>query len=103
MASKLFKLHKVKISKSQTPLVNGSTLSIILSVGFVLPCAICTKMEFSTSLILTPKHFAIYGVMKEFVVLESKRQHTFLSLLTQYTFNMLEISPKAFTLASSLP
>jgi hypothetical protein len=46
-------------------------------------------MEFSTSLVLAPKHFAIYGVMKEFVVLESKRQHTFLSLITKYTFNKL--------------
>jgi hypothetical protein len=85
MASKLCKLHKVKFSKSQIPIVNNSTPSVILSVGFATPCAICTKMELSTSLVLTPKCFAIYGVMKEFFVLESKRQHTFLSLLTQFT------------------
>ncbi len=78
MVSKLCKLHKVKFSKSQTPIVNSYTPSVILSVGFAIPCAICTKMELSTSLVLTPKCLAIYGVMKEFIVLESKRQHTFL-------------------------
>ncbi len=68
--------------------MNSSTPSIFSSVGFVAPCAICTKMELSTFLVFAPKHFAIYGVMKEFV--GSKRQHTFLSLITQYTFNILE-------------
>jgi len=85
MAAKLCKLHKVKFSKSQTLIVNSYIPSVILSVGFAIPCAICTKMELSTSLVLTPKRFVIYGVMKEFFVLESKRQHTFLSLLTQFT------------------
>jgi hypothetical protein len=66
MASKLCKLHTVKFSKSQTPIVNNSTPSVILSVGFATLCAICTKIELSTSLVLIPKRFAIYGIMKEF-------------------------------------
>jgi hypothetical protein len=73
MASKLSKLHKVKLSKIQTPIVNSSTPSIILNVGLATPGAICTKMELSTSLVLIPNCFAIYGVMKEFFVFESKR------------------------------
>jgi len=72
MVSKSSKLHKVKISKSQTPTVNSSTPSNILNVGLATPGAICTKMELSTSLVLIPKCFVIYGVMKELFVLESK-------------------------------
>jgi hypothetical protein len=101
MASKLCKLHKVKISKNRTPIVDSYTPSVILSVGFVTSCVICTKMELSTSLVLTPKRFANYGVMKEFVVLESKRQHTFLSLITQFTSINWRFCPRHLPLFSS--
>jgi hypothetical protein len=41
--------------------------------------------------------------MKEFVVDESKRQQTPLSLIIQFTFDKLEISHMALTLALNPP
>jgi len=49
------------------------TPNTILSTYFAILCAICTKMGSST-LFLTSKHFVIYGVMKEFIILEYKKQ-----------------------------
>jgi hypothetical protein len=62
----------MNFSKGWTLLVSKFTPNTILSAYFAIPCAICTKMGSST-LVLTSKHFVIYGVMKEFIILESKK------------------------------
>jgi hypothetical protein len=49
------------------------------------------------------KNFVIYGIMKEFVGHESKRQQTPLSLIIQFTFNKLEILHMTLTLALNPP
>ncbi len=45
--SKLFKSHKVKFSKNQTPLQNNLTSNVILNKGLPMPCANCTMMWFA--------------------------------------------------------
>ncbi len=76
MVSKLFKSHKVKFLTNQTLLVNNYTPNDTLGINFAILCAICTKMGLFTSSVLIPKHFIVCIVMKEFVVLESKRPKT---------------------------
>jgi hypothetical protein len=81
------KSHKVKFLTSQTPLVNSYILNATLSINFAILCAICTKMELFSSSNLIPKHFIVYTIMKEFVIFESKRPKTPLSLIMQFTYN----------------
>jgi hypothetical protein len=57
------------------------TPNVTLNISFVAPCAMCTTMGSSTSLILTLKNFVVYRIMKDFVGHEFKGQQTPLSLI----------------------
>ncbi len=81
--------------------MNNYTPNAILNTSFVAPCAICTTMGVIHLLDFDFENFVVYGIMKEFVGHESKRQQTPLSLIIQFTFNKVEISHMALTLALS--
>jgi hypothetical protein len=68
---------------------------------YVKILSLLVKMESTTNSILTFNCSIVYKIMNEYVLPESKRQHTQLSFILHLTFNKFKTFPKAFTLASN--